>query len=280
MSSALTTLEEGSDLEAFYRPVPGSLEAAGLLCPVSPITGAKPTSEAFYEDNAGIVAQLCEMQTMMLAAEEQPYFYQICPPEKGRLFFSGYISHCLPPSQYTWFLLQESAPRQPLVQGLAEQSTLAAVPGPTCTHNSPGILLEAAWPRHASERLRNRAAWSVAWQAASQTLTELTQLTANWDGRGAIPVDSATAHAAEVLLSPFRSEVPAPHFMPGPNGDVWAIWGEHDLSIEICFRSPDDVFVMIDDILREIQDFEDVDPGLAMTTRALERLRQRANAGD
>jgi hypothetical protein len=140
------------------------------------------------------------------------------------------------------------------------------------------MLLGEAWPH--PRRSLHYAARAQEWNIAFQTLVGLTRLPANWDGRGAIPVDPATAQAAEALLMPLSRGVPAPSFMPGPNGDAWAIWGEAGLSIEICFRGPDDIFAMIDDTWNEVEDFEDVDPGLAVTARVLERLRHRADAGD
>jgi hypothetical protein len=67
--------------------------------------------------------------------------------------------------------------------------------------------------------------------------------------------------------------------MPGPNGDVWAIWGERGMNIEICFRYPEDISVMIDDAWGEIEDIEGADPDLGQTAVVLERLKQRAVAG-
>jgi hypothetical protein len=133
-----------------------------------------------------------------------------------------------------------------------------------------------AWSGRTLKYLRQRHDW----RSAFKILLELTQLPVDWDRQGASPVDPTTAHFAENLLSLLSTGIPAPSFMPGPNGDVWAIWGDFGLNIEICFRSPGDIFSMVDDAWGEIQDFEEPDPGLALTTHVLSDLRRRASTGD
>lgn len=102
-----------------------------------------------------------------------------------------------------------------------------------------------------------------------------TQLVEDWDGEGSGPVDTKTLADAMALLTPLSGRTPAPSFSPGSEGDLWALWAGYGLDIEICFRRPGSVFAMISDQRGEVSEFEDEDPDLVATSRALVALSRR-----
>ena len=82
--------------------------------------------------------------------------------------------------------------------------------------------------------------------------------------------------AAQELVSLFTNlDLPLPLILPLQNGGIGAEWHEQGLNIELRFRSPYKVYVVIEDARNLVSTLHDYDSNLVQARAALRELAAR-----
>ena len=90
------------------------------------------------------------------------------------------------------------------------------------------------------------------------------------------PIDDQTLQYAVQSLGPLIAffEIPTPLILPLQNGGIGAEWHTSGMNIELRFRKPYDVYVLLEDV-QGTASFHGRDPDLVHTHPALHELSRR-----